>query len=64
MDFQLPVARIQDVLQGKLWAASDLTRPPSKQLKDLADIARLLEAAPHLRSQVPPGILAKIPEQH
>src|ERR1017187_3018300 len=26
----LPVARIEDVLQGKIWAAQDLTRRPSK----------------------------------
>src|SRR5690348_807971 len=46
---QLPVARIEDVLQGKVWAALDPTRPTSKRQKDLADIARLLEVAPALR---------------
>ena len=63
MDFQLPVARIEDLLQGKIWAALDSTRRPSKQLKDLSDIARILEAAPQLRSRVPPEILSKIPQQ-
>ncbi len=61
MDYQLPVARIEDVLQGKIWSALDRTRRPSKQLKDLSDIARLLEASPALRSRVPAEILAKIP---
>ena len=63
MDFQLPVARIEDLLQGKIWAALDSTLRPSKQLKDLSDIARLLEAAPELRNRVPPEILSKIPTQ-
>lgn len=63
MGFQLPVARIDDLLQGKVWAALDATRRPSKQLKDLSDIARILEVDPDLRSHVPAGILAKIPGQ-
>ena len=63
MDFLLPVARIEDVLQGKIWAALDATRRPSKQLKDLSDIARLLEVDPNLRTGVPAEILSRIPEQ-
>jgi len=57
---RLPVARIEDVLQGKVWAATDATRRPSKRQKDLADIARLLEAHPELRRQVPAEILARL----
>lgn len=63
MDFQLPVARIEDLLRGKVWAAMDSSRRPSKQLKDLSDIARILEVAPELRSEVPQEILSKIPGQ-
>src|SRR5262245_54257991 len=63
LGLSLPVARIEDVLQGKIWAAQDFTRRPSKQLKDLSDIARLLEASPQLHLLVPPEILAKIPKQ-
>jgi hypothetical protein len=37
----LPVASLDDPLQGKLWAAQDATRHPSKRQKDLADIACL-----------------------
>jgi hypothetical protein len=48
-----PVARVEDVLQGKIWAVSDETRRGSKRQKDLADIARLLEAFPHLREAIP-----------
>lgn len=39
------------------------TRRPSKQLKDLSDIARILEVAPALRVRVPPEILERIPKQ-
>jgi hypothetical protein len=53
----LPVARVEDVLQGKLWAVSDQSRRGSKRQKDLADIARLLEAYPELRDRVPAEVL-------
>jgi hypothetical protein len=56
----LPVAAVEDVLQGKVWAASDATRRPSRRQKDLADIARLLEAYPHLRGRVPAEVLERL----
>jgi hypothetical protein len=56
----LPVATLPDILQGKVWAAQDPTRRASKRQKDLADIARLLEAYPELRAQVPEDILARL----
>ncbi len=56
----LPVAAIEDLLQGKVWAASDASRRGSKRQKDLADIARLLEARPQLRDKVPPQILKRL----
>lgn len=56
----LPVAAAEDVLQGKVWAASEARRRPSKRQKDLADISRLIEAYPALRAQVPADILARL----
>lgn len=56
----LPVASVEDVLQGKVWAALDPARRPSKRQKDLADIARLLEVYPQLRQNVPAEILARL----
>lgn len=56
----LPVAHVEDVLQGKVWAAEDPARRGSKRQKDLADIARLIEAYPELRSRVPPAILERL----
>jgi hypothetical protein len=57
---RFPIARVEDVLQGKVWAVLDPTRRPSKRQKDLADIARLLESYPALRQRVPPEVLAKL----
>lgn len=57
---ELPVASLEDVLEGKIWAASDETRRASKRQKDLADIARLLEAYPQLREQVPRSLLERL----
>lgn len=56
----LPVASVEDVLQGKIWAVLDPTRRPSKRQKDLADIARLIESYPALRQKVPAEILARL----
>ena len=60
LDLTLPVADVRDVLQGKIWAAQDSERRPSKRQKDLADIARLLEAYPELRAMVPDDILSRL----
>jgi hypothetical protein len=56
----LPVASIDDILQGKVWAAQDLTRRPSKRRKDLLDIERIVDAYPDLRAEVPPDILDRL----
>jgi len=56
----LPVASVEDVLQGKIWAVMDPERRGSKRQKDLADIARILEKYPDLRTQVPQEIRARL----
>ena len=60
LGLRLPVASVEDVLRGKVWAAQDPTRQPSKRQKDLSDIARLLEAYPILRNQVPQDLLDRL----
>jgi hypothetical protein len=60
LGMRLPVASVEDVLQGKIWAAADPTRRGSKRQKDLADIARLLETHPGLRPLVPAAILDRL----
>ncbi len=57
---QLPVAAIDDILQGKLWAAMDPDRRASKRRKDLLDIERLLEVYPSLRPRIPVEILRRL----
>lgn len=57
LGLELPVASIEDVLQGKIWAVTDPQRRGSKRQKDLADIARILEKYPELRAQVPREVL-------
>lgn len=57
---RLPVASLDDILQGKLWAVTDETRRPSKRQKDLADIARLLESYPALRARLPAEVVTKL----
>ena len=60
LGMELPVAGVEDVLQGKVWAAMDSERRGSKRQKDLADIARLLENYPQYRSRVPQEILKRL----
>jgi hypothetical protein len=60
LGLELPVASVDAVMQGKVWAAQDAGRRPSKRQKDLADIARLLEAYPELRRLVPEALLARL----
>jgi hypothetical protein len=60
LGLNLPVASIEDLLQGKLWAAADPTRRASKHLKDLSDIARLVEVQPDLAELLPPDVAEQI----
>jgi hypothetical protein len=60
LGLSLSVATIEDVLQGKIWAASDRDHRATKRRKDLLDIARILEANPRLKSRVPAEILREI----
>ena len=60
LSHRLPVASLEDVLCGKVWAASDSSRRASKRQKDLADISRLLEGHPELSKLVPQSILQRL----
>jgi hypothetical protein len=60
LGYKLPVARIENVLQGKIWAALDKTRRLSKRQKDLADILRLVEAKRNLVALVPYSLKRKL----
>jgi hypothetical protein len=56
----MPVASLDDLMRGKVWAVADPARRGSKRQKDLADIARLIERFPDLRRLVPPDVLERL----
>jgi len=56
MGYEMKVARLEDVIQGKIWAYSDEQRRRSKRQKDLADIFRLIEAYPYLEELLPEAL--------
>jgi len=56
LGYKMVVAKLEDVLQGKVWAYMDQTRRRSKRQKDLADILRLIEAHPQLAAKLPQSL--------
>jgi hypothetical protein len=56
------VASLEDTLRGKIKAWSEKERRQSKRLKDLADIARLIEAHPRLWKLLPTELQEQIDE--
>ena len=59
MGYDMKVAAVEDVLQGKLWAYLDDGRRKSKRQKDLADIYRLVEGYPFLKDLLPESLKKK-----
>jgi hypothetical protein len=60
LGYTMPVAAVEDVLQGKLWAYADEERRASKRQKDLADILRLVEEHPRLKDRLPEHVAADL----
>ena len=60
LGYNMFVASLKNILRGKLWAYSDQARRQSKRQKDLADIMRLVETHPELRSELPPEIASQL----
>ncbi len=56
LGYRMKVARLEDVLQGKVWAYMDKTRRRSKRQKDLADIFRIVEKFPQLEASLPQSL--------
>lgn len=54
------VACLEDTLRGKIKAWSEPARRQSKRIKDLADIARLVEAHPHLWKELPEQLRSEV----
>jgi len=56
LGYKMNVAKLEDLLNGKIWAYSDKERRKSKRQKDLADIMRLVETHPNLSVHLPDKI--------
>ena len=57
---RLPIAALEDLVQGKLWAFSDASRRASKRAKDRADLIRICEAHPRIITLIPPGLVPEV----
>ncbi len=63
LGYRMKVAKLEDVLQGKIWAYMDVERRKSKRQKDLADIIRIIEVYPELKKAIPQSIQDKLEEK-
>ena len=59
---RLPIAALEDLVQGKLWALTDTSRRASKRAKDRADLIRICESCPQVIALIPPGIVPEVDE--
>jgi hypothetical protein len=59
LGYDMQVAKIEDVIKGKIWAYSDKQRRMSKRQKDLADILRLVETHSDLIHELPNAMRKK-----
>ena len=57
----VPVASLADVVRGKIWAWSDVSRRVTKRKKDELDLMRILEAHPETRNSMPEEIKRQVP---
>ena len=62
LGYKMKVAKIGDVLQGKIWAYMDKERRKSKRQKDLADIIRIIEGYPEFEEKLPQSLRHKLDE--
>ncbi len=63
LGYEMKVASLEDVLQGKVWAYTDETRRRSKRQKDLADILRIIETFPELAINLPQSLKEQLQEK-
>jgi hypothetical protein len=57
------VASLEDTLKGKMEAWNDEGRRRSKRIKDLGDIARMIEAHPHLWELLTDDLKRELPNE-
>jgi hypothetical protein len=59
---RLPVAALEDLVQGKLWSLADPQRRASKKAKDKADLIRICESHARIVCLISPGLLPEVDE--
>lgn len=57
---RLPIASLEDLVRGKLWALQDSERRPSKKLKDKTDLVRICESHGRMVSMIPAGLIPEV----
>jgi hypothetical protein len=57
---QCRVAALTDLFQGKLWAAADPERRPTKRAKDELDLLRIADTYPKYLPLLPPALRARL----
>jgi len=62
LDQRVPVASLENIVRGKVWAWSDPKRRLSKRKKDELDLIRIAEKYSALRELMPPVITAQLEE--
>jgi hypothetical protein len=62
LGYKMKVAKLGDVLRGKIWAYMDKERRRSKRQKDLADILRIIEAYPEFEEALPQSLRDELHE--
>jgi hypothetical protein len=56
----VPVATLENIIRGKVWAWQDATRRLSKRKKDELDLLRIAEAYPELGRLIPAQIVEQL----
>ena len=56
----IPVASVENIIRGKVWALQDRMRRVSKRKKDELDLIRIAETHPELCSLIPAEILKQL----
>ena len=56
----IPVASLENIVRGKVWAWEDKKRRVSKRKKDELDLIRIAEANPELRRMIPAEIVEQL----
>jgi hypothetical protein len=60
LGLSVPVASLENIIRGKVWAWKDSTRRSSKRKKDELDLLRIAEVYPEIRRLIPAEIVAQL----